>query len=206
MTQIAEVILNPRQERGTGAARSVRREEKVPGILYGGKQEPTLVSVEKRWLIKEMHQPGLMNKLFEVKGTKKKELVLIRDIQLHPVKDLPIHIDFMRVDEKKEIHLSIPLHFINEDKSQGIKRGGVLSVIHQSLEVVCLAKKIPDNIVVDLEKAGVGFALHQSDIVLPEGVRFAHPDRQETLATIVPPKIKGEEENSEEEKPENSEE
>lgn len=176
-----------RNTTGTGNARAVRREKRVPGVIYGIKKDPESVSLDEKILTKEIMTPGFFSRLYAVSINGKEQPVLIKDVQLHPVTDRVMHIDFQRVDKTSKIHVSIPIIFINEDKSPGVKRGGMVNVVHHTLEVVCLATAIPESLTVDLTGTESNQAIHLGDLKLPKGVEAAHPERDHTIATIVPP-------------------
>jgi large subunit ribosomal protein L25 len=186
-TTIIKLDAFERGQAGTGPARAVRREGFVPAVLYGDNKEPLHLKVEERLLIKELHQSGFYTKLFDLKVGSKNYRTIARAVQLHPVSDRPLHVDFMHVG--KEITLSIPLHVTNEEKCPGIKKGGVLNLVHHTVEVACDPNHIPEFLEIDLSTADIGFVVHQKDMALPKGMRFVHAHPDETLATIVPPKV-----------------
>lgn len=172
---------------GTGAARATRLEGQVPAVIYGNKQDPELVSVDEKTLTREIYTSGFYSRLYAVSVNGKEQPVLIKDVQLHPVSDRVIHVDFQRVNKDSKIHVSVPVVFINEDKSPGVKRGGMVNVVHHTLEVICLATAIPEKLEVDLSGAEANQSIHLEDLKLPEGVEAAHPERDHTIATIVAP-------------------
>lgn len=185
MSAIETIVVQPRTSSGTGAARATRREGLVPGIVYGNNKEPQLVSLDPRVLVREMYKPGFFSRLFTISLEGKEESVLAKDIQLHPVSDAPIHVDFQRVSKTAKIHVNIPIIFINEDKSPGVKKGGIVNVVNHSLEVICPAGSIPEQFTVDLAGMDINQAVHIEDLKLPAGVVAAHADRDHTIATIV---------------------
>ncbi len=191
MTAVAQLVVSSRNGAGTGPAREVRRHGLVPAILYGDDKEPTLLAIEERVLVKEMRHPDFFSTLYEVEIAGKKQKTLIRDVQLHPVNDRPLHVDFMRVSEKSHISVAVPLVFLNEEKSPGLKKGGILNVLHYTVEVICSATNILHQLEVDLKSADIGYTLHQHDIKLPQGMKFAS-SRDEALASIIAPKTKEE--------------
>jgi len=191
MAAVAQLEVISRENVGTGPARAVRRTGFVPAILYGDQKESLLLAIEERILTKEMRHPDFFNTLYEINVGGKKQQVLIRDVQLHPVSDRPLHVDFMRVSEKSHISVSVPLVFLNEEKSPGLKKGGVLNVLHYNVDVICSATNILQQLEVNLAPADIGYTLHQHDIKLPQGMRFAL-NRDEALASIIAPKVKGE--------------
>jgi len=176
-----------RERAGKGAARAVRKEGLVPGVIYGDKQEPVLLSMDPRVILSEMARPGFWTRQFEVEIDGKKTLTLCQDLQVHVVTDAPIHIDFLRIREDSEVTVEIPVKFINETASPGLKRGGVLNVVRSAVECTCKANAIPENLVADLTGFEVGDSLHISAIELPAGVVPTITDRDFTVATVVAP-------------------
>lgn len=185
MTSVDVLIAQARNASGTGAARATRREGLVPGVVYGNNKEPEMIAVDPKVLVKEYHKPGFFSRLYTISVEGKEQHVLAKDIQLHPVTDQPLHVDFQRISKNAKINVNVPVIFINDDKCPGIKRGGMLNVVHHSLEVICPAAAIPEQITVDLAGVGPNQSIHITDIKLPEGVVPAHPERDNTLATIV---------------------
>lgn len=179
--------LTVRDSIGGGASRALRRQGMVPGILYGSGKENVALSVDPRDIMKGLNTSGFYSKIYEIKVKNAKERVLVRDVQLHPVTDQPMHIDFMRVSKGAKIHLYIPIHFKNEDKCPGLKRGGVLNVVLHSLEVTCSVDNIPDHIEVDLEGLEIGHSIHTDQIQLGDGVVPTHPERDITIVTLLAP-------------------
>jgi large subunit ribosomal protein L25 len=165
----------------------------VPGVIYGAKKDPNLISVEERLLTKLLHQGGFFSTLFDVKVNGKAERVLARDVQFDPVSDKPVHIDFLRVSAATSVHVEVSVHFINEDKCPGIKGGGVLNVVRHEVELTCRADAIPQHIEVDLAGLDIGDGVHISMVKLPEGVHPTITDRDFTIATIAAPTVVREE-------------
>lgn len=185
MSSIETIVVQSRAASGTGAARATRREGLVPGIIYGDNKEPQLIALDPRILIKEMYKSGFFSRLFTLSLDGKEQHVLAKDIQLHPVSDHPLHIDFQRVRKDAKINVNVPLAFINDDKAPGVKKGGAINIVHHSLEVICPANAIPEQIVVDLGKLEINQGIHVTDLKLPAGVVPAHQERDATLVTIV---------------------
>lgn len=185
MSSVETIVVQSRTATGTGAARATRRDGLVPGIIYGNKKNPEMVALDPRILIKEMYKPGFFSRLFTISLDGKEQHVLAKDIQLHPVTDQPLHIDFQRVSKDAKIHVNVPLHFINDDKAPGVKKGGAVNIVHHTLEVICPANAIPEQIIIDLAKLEINQGIHINDLKLPTGVVPAHPDRDNTLVTIV---------------------
>ena len=178
---------SPRTASGTGGARSVRNAGLVPGIIYGNKTDPEMIALEPKELMGQCLQPGFFSKLFSLSVNGAEQQVLAKDVQYHPVTDLPVHVDFMRVTRDAKIRVYVPISFINEDKAPGIKRGGVLNVVHHTIELVCPAHSIPQKLTVDLSGRDINQTIHLEELNLPEGVVAAHAERDNTIATIVAP-------------------
>ena len=168
MSSVETIVVQPRTSSGTGAARATRREGLVPGVVYGSNKEPNLIAVDPRVLTREMYKPGFFSRLFTLSLAGKEEYVLAKDIQLHPVSDAPMHIDFQRVSKDGKIHINLPISFIKQDKCPGVKKGGIVNVVHHALEVICPANAIPEQLVVDLSGMEIGQAVHIADLKLPK--------------------------------------
>lgn len=186
MTKVFEV--NLRTKTGTGSARQVRRLDMVPGIVYGNKQEPANISVKSKDILMEYTSKRFFSTLYQLNIEGKLVDVLVKDVQLHPVTDNALHIDFLRVDRKSLITVAVPVKYINEDKSPSLKRGGMLNVVIHELEIKCPPHMIPAEIVVDLTGAESHKSIVLDDIALPEGVKPSNAARDHVLATIVAPK------------------
>lgn len=187
MTQTIDLTAELRDRAGKGTARQTRRANRVPAVIYGNKEKPVMISLEYNQFSRELHRPGFFTHLFNIQVDGQTHHVLPRDVQLDPVTDRPIHVDFLRVSEAAEIIVKIPCEFLNQDKSPGLKRGGVLNVVRHEIEVSCRANAIPDRITVDLAGWDLNTSIHISAITLPEGVRPTITDRDFTVATIAAP-------------------
>ena len=176
-----------RERAGKGASRALRREGRVPAVIYGDNQEPVMVHVEEKALNKLLGTGHFMNSVVMVDVGGKAARTLPKDVAFHPVSDRPLHVDFMRIGEHSSVHVEVPVIFQNEDASPGIKRGGVLNIVRHELELVCDAASIPDDVIVDLTGTEVGDTIHISHVKLPEGAKSAIEDRDFTIATIVAP-------------------
>jgi large subunit ribosomal protein L25 len=176
-----------RERAGKGASRALRREGRVPAVIYGNNEEPTTVHLEEKALMKALHTGHFMNSVVMVGVGGKDVRTLPKDVSFHPVTDRPLHVDFLRISEHAKVTVNVPVHFINELAAPGIKRGGVLNVVRHELELVCDAAEIPDEIAVDLTGFEVGDSIHISAVTLPKGVMSAITDRDYTIATIVAP-------------------
>ena len=187
MTETHQLSVQLRQRAGKGAARSVRREGRVPGVIYGGKQEPVLISIDPLELKRELHKIGFFATLFDLKLDGAAHRVLARDVQFDPVTDKPLHVDFLRVAADTKVTVEVPVVFRNEPASPGLKRGGVLNIVRHQIELVCAADSIPHELEFDLTGLDIGDAIHISAIKLPAGVTPAITDRDFTVATLVAP-------------------
>jgi len=176
-----------RERAGKGASRELRRNGRVPAVIYGDKKEPLGIHVEGKVLMKMMETGHFMNTVVEVVVGKDKHRTLPKDVQFHPVTSRPIHVDFFRLAKDAVVQVAIPVHFANEEGSPGLKRGGVLNIVRHDLELICDATKIPDQIVIDLAGLDIGDSIHISAVTLPEGSKSAIEDRDFTIATVVAP-------------------
>ncbi len=178
-----------RAQVGKGAARATRRLGKVPAVIYGANKDPEPISISPAQLRTALGQPGFFATLFDIDIDGNQQQVLCRDLQVHPVTDVPMHLDFLRVTERTRINLEIQVTFTNEEESPGLKGGGVLNIVRYAVEVVCRAGAIPEEFVADLTGLEVGDSIHISDISLPEGVKPTITDRDFTIATIAAPTV-----------------
>lgn len=185
MADTVEIKATARGATGKGAARSVRREGKVPGVVYGETGAPETVAVDHNDLFKLIQRGRFMSTVFDLDVDGKKTRVLPRDIQLDPVKDNPIHVDFQRVLPSSRVRVSVPVRFVNEALSPGLKRGGVLNIVRREVEVTCPANAIPEVFEFSLEGLEIGRSIHISATKLPEGVRPTILNRDFTVATIA---------------------
>jgi len=176
-----------RERAGKGASRHLRREGRVPAVIYGGKEEPTLIHVEAKELVRQLGTGHFMNSIVEISLGGKTLRTLPKDVALNPVTDRPEHVDFMRLSKGATFHVNVPVVFINEEASPGLKKGGVLNVVRHELDLICDAEHIPSEIEVDVTGKDVGDAIHISDVTLPEGAESAINDRDFTIATLVAP-------------------
>jgi large subunit ribosomal protein L25 len=174
---------------GKGAARALRRDNKVPAVIYGDKRPPQGIALDGHELHLRLHGGGFMTSVFEISVDGKTERVIPRDYQVDPVRDIPIHVDFLRVGKDTVLQIDVPVHFVNHDKSPGIKRGGVLNIVRHSVELFVSADAIPEAIELDLAGADIGDSLHVSAVKLPEGARPAIRDRDFTIATVAAPTV-----------------
>ena len=176
-----------RERAGKGASRALRRDGRVPAVIYGGKEEPTMIHVEAKELIRQLGTGHFMNSIVEIEIDGKAIKTLPKDVSLHPVTDRPEHADFLRLAKGAKVEVSVPVIFTNEEASPGLKKGGVLNVVRHELDLVCEADAIPSEIEIDVEGKEVGDSIHISELKLPEGSESAITDRDFTIATLVAP-------------------
>jgi large subunit ribosomal protein L25 len=189
MAEVEIVPASPRDGAGKGSARQARREGLVPAVIYGNKEEPILLTLERRVLIRELDNPQFFIQLVDVEIGGAKHRVLPRDVQFHPVSDAPMHVDFLRFDPKRKITAAVPVVFQGEEESPGLKSGGVLNVVRYEVEVLCTADNIPPELILQLAGLEVGDSMHASAVNLPDGVEFVITDRDFTIATIAAPTV-----------------
>ncbi|KUO49595.1 MAG: 50S ribosomal protein L25 [Sphingomonadales bacterium BRH_c3] len=192
-----------RERAGKGASRALRRDGRVPAVIYGGKEEPVMIHVEAKELARQLGTGHFMNSIVEIDLGGKRIRTLPKDVALHPVTDRPEHADFLRMTKGGKIEVSVPVVFTNEEASPGLKKGGVLNVVRHEIELICENDKIPGEIVIDVTGKEVGDSIHISEVNLPEGSESAITDRDFTIATLVAPsalkKAEGAESDAEEE-------
>jgi len=183
---MSDIVLSVevRERTGTGGARETRRNGFVPGVLYGGDQGPVAIALKDNEVVKAINSGKFLAQMITIDHKGEKQSVLTRDVQFHPVRDEPVHIDFQRVDESTVITVEVTVQFHNDEKSPGLKRGGVLNVVRHAIEVDVPAGSIPDQIDVDLSGYDIGDSVHISSVTLPEGVTPSITDRDFTIATI----------------------
>ena len=174
-----------RERAGKGAARSLRRDNKVPAVIYGGSEAPVTITLDSKYVNLEYRKGMMLTHLCDLDLDGKKNVVLARDVQLHPVTDIVEHVDFLRVTPKTKIAVMIPVHYINEDKSPSMKEKGVLNVVRYEVELLCSAMDIPEYINVDLTGVEMGATIRVSQVKLPEGTKPVIQGRDFVMATIT---------------------
>jgi large subunit ribosomal protein L25 len=184
---MAEIVLNVevRERAGSGASRAVRREGKVPGVLYGGKQDPVAIAVKSGEFRKALYTGKLLGHLVTLRFGDETQPVIAKDVQFHPVTDEPTHFDLYRVDAHQQIRIAVPVHFRNQEGSPGIKRGGTLNINLHELELLVPADRIPEEIVVDLTGLDIGDTVRAADIKLPAGAELDSHLSDATVASIA---------------------
>jgi len=176
-----------RDRAGKGASRALRREGRVPAVIYGQKNEPLSIHVEEKLLSKMLSTGHFMNSVVMIDVAGKATRTLPKAVDFHPVTSRPMHVDFLRISEHTKVHVAVPLRFDNEEASPGLKRGGVLNTVIHELELVCDAASIPNEIHIPLDGLEIGDSIHISQVNLPNGVEPANKDEDFTVATIVAP-------------------
>ena len=176
-----------RERAGKGASRALRREGRIPAVIYGGKEEPTTIHIEEKELVRQLMTGHFMNSIVNIEIGGESVRTLPKDVALHPVTDRPTHADFLRLAKDAKVEVSIPVVFMNEEDSPGLKKGGVLNVVRHEVDLICAADKIPSEIEIDVTGKEVGDSIHISEVSLPEGSESAITDRDYTIATLVAP-------------------
>ncbi len=189
MAEIRTLKVHKRDGAGKGAARASRKAGLVPGVIYGNKQDPLLISIEPNVLQKEMNHKGFWTHQYELEVEGKKERVLCQDVQRHCVNDKFLHVDFLRISPRSKLHLSVPLKVLNEEICPGVKKGGILNIIMREIDIVCTPANLPDEIEVDLGSFDIGDSLNLEEIKLPSGVSLNYANTDVTVATLIMPNI-----------------
>jgi large subunit ribosomal protein L25 len=185
-TTVKELKATARPSVGKGAARAERRAGRVPGVIYGNNQPPLPISVDDRELRQRILAGRFLTTIYDIELEGKKHRVIPRDFHLDPVKDFPVHVDFMRLGEGATIRISVPLHVIKSESSPGVKRGGTVNIVTHTIDLECSVDNIPQYIDADASGLEIGYSLHLSDVTLPAGVKSLTRE-DATLVTIVPP-------------------
>ena len=187
MAQVQELKVEAREGRGKGPSYQARQKGLIPGIVYGGKGEPVTVSVDGRTLERHIEKGDFLTTLLMLDVGGKKTRVIPRQLQLDPVSDRPVHVDFMRLEEGAKVRLEIPVHFKGQGESPGLKKGGVLNVVRHEMELICPADRIPNEVLVDVSALDINESIHISALTLPEGVKPTIRGRDFTVCSIVAP-------------------
>jgi large subunit ribosomal protein L25 len=185
MPEIISLSAELRDRAGKGPARATRRAGRVPGIIYGDGKDPVAISLEPRELARAINRAGFFATLVDVSVDGGVQRTLAREVQHHPVSDTALHVDFMRVAAGARVNVSVPVHFINQDRAPGLRRGGILNVIRHAIDIACNVDAIPDQVVVDLDGLEIGDRIHIEAVTLPEGVRPMLASRDSTIASIA---------------------
>lgn len=176
-----------RERVGKGSSRALRRKDFIPAVIYGEKKDALSIAVKYKEIFYKIHAGAFLTTIATIHLGKEKIKVLPKSYQLDPIKDYPIHVDFLRISDKSEVIVHIPIHFSNEENSPGLKYGGVLNIVRHELECVVSATNIPDSIDIDLSGYEVGDSIHLSSVKLPEGVKSHVNESDATIATIAAP-------------------
>ena len=189
MAETTKVVAKKRDRAGKGGARSSRRDGLIPAVIYGDKQPPLSIAVEPKSIERELHKEGFFNHQLKIDVEGTDYAVLPRDVQVDPVTDKPLHLDFLRVGPDSIITVQVPVHFKNEGQAPGIKRGGVLNVVLHEITVRTKPASIPEYFEVDLTGLEIGHSIHLSTLAVPEGVRVVSRDKNATVASIAAPTV-----------------
>jgi large subunit ribosomal protein L25 len=187
MSDVVSLAAELRYRAGKGGARENRRAGRIPAVIYGNKQQPVLIALDGVELLKHLRQPGFMAHVFEITVDSARERVLPREVQRDPVSGKPLHVDFMRFGAGTRIHVEVQVKFESEDKAPGLKKGGVLNIVHHTVDLVCSPDAIPESLTVDLSGLELGDVIHADAIKLPDGVELGEDDPQATIASIAAP-------------------
>lgn len=182
-----ELKAETRERVGKGSSRELRRNGLIPAVIYGDKQAPLSIALSTKEVTMKIHAGGFMTTVATIDVNGEKIRVLPKDYQLDPVRDFTMHVDFLRVSKDSQVTVEVPVHFENEEKSPGLKAGGVLNIVRHEVELNVAADDIPEFLTVDLSGLKVGDAIHISNIKLPKGATPVIGDRDFTVATIVAP-------------------
>ncbi len=189
MAQAIIMTAEVRDRAGKGAARATRRAGRVPAVIYGNQEDPQMISLDPVQLVQQINKKGFFARVCEVDVAGDKQKVLPRDIQLDPVTDRPLHVDFMRFTATTRVNVEIEVRYLNEDQCPGLRGGGVLNIVRYTIEALCRPDDIPDFLTIDLEGLEIGDSVHISSVDLPNGVTPTITDRDFTILTIAAPTI-----------------
>lgn len=206
MREVSVLSAFSRNSVGTNKSKKIRKENKIPAIIYGDGKNPEPVSLQKTDLRIEINRSSFLNKIYDLSIDDKKVRVIVQSISQHPVTDELEHIDFLRVNDETKVTIEVPVNFINESLSPGIKRGGVLNIVRYSVEVICPVSKIPDAFEFDLDGLEIGDSIHISHTSIEEGIETTIKDRDFTVASILAPSALVSSESSEDKEADNAEE
>lgn len=187
MVEVVSFAVESRERAGKGAARAVRRQGLVPGVIYGNKQAPVLIQMDPRQLVAALNKPGFYTHQYDLQLNGETHRVMAQDVQFDVLTDKPAHVDFLRISKDAEVTAEVPVEFINHEKSPGLKRGGTLNIVRHDIEVIAKPDDLPESIVCDLTGLDLNDSLHISAVTLPAGVRTVISDRDFTIATLAAP-------------------
>ena len=187
MSEALNLPAEARERAGKGASRALRREGRTPAVIYGGKEEPTLIHVEQKELVRQLMTGHFMNSIVNIEIGGQTIRTLPKDVAFHPVTDRPTHVDFLRLTGDSVVEVQVPVVFVNEDASPGLKKGGVLNIVRHELDLLCPNADIPEEIQIDVTGREIGDSIHISSVTLPAGVTSVITDRDFTIATVIAP-------------------
>ena len=187
MSEALTLPAEARERAGKGASRALRRDGRVPAVIYGGKEQPTMIHVEAKELVRQLGTGHFMNSIVNIEIGGKTIRTLPKDVAFHPVTDRPLHVDFLRLTGDSKVEVSVPVVFVNEDASPGLKKGGVLNIVRHELDLLCPNADIPEEIQIDVTGREIGDSIHISSVTLPKGVSSVITDRDFTIATVIAP-------------------
>lgn len=193
----AQLTASVRDRVGKGAARSLRRQGQIPAVIYGDKKEPLSISLSANETTKSVRSGGFLSHVIEIDVDGKAHKVIPRDYQLDPVRDELVHVDFLRIGAGSRLNIEVPVHFLNEEQSPGLKKGAVLNIVRHTIEVSCPADAIPESFEIDLSGYDVGDSIHISTVTMPDNVTPTITDRDFTIATLAAPSALRSESNEE---------
>jgi large subunit ribosomal protein L25 len=199
MADIVSLAAEPRERAGKGAARATRRAGRIPAVIYGNKETPIMISIHPIDLMHQIRGGGFFSSVYEIEAEGNKHRVLPRDIQLHPVTDQPLHIDFMRFSKSTRLVVEVPVVFVGEEVCPGLRQGGVLNIVRHAIEMRASPDNIPESIEIDLSSYNIGDSVHISSVRLPNDVELTIVDRDFTVVTIAAPTVNVEVTESDEE-------
>jgi large subunit ribosomal protein L25 len=189
MADIVSLAAEPRERAGKGAARATRRAGRIPAVIYGNKETPIMISIHPIDLMHQIRGGGFFSSVYEIEAEGNKHRVLPRDIQLHPVTDQPLHVDFMRFSKSTRLVVEVPVVFLGEEDCPGLRQGGVLNIVRHAIEMRASPDQIPESIEIDLSSYNIGDSVHISSVKLPDDVELTITDRDFTVATIAAPTV-----------------
>ncbi|MDH5649034.1 MAG: 50S ribosomal protein L25/general stress protein Ctc [Gammaproteobacteria bacterium] len=184
-----ELTAEVREGKGTGASRRLRRTSKIPGIIYGGGKDPAMVAFDHDTVYHLLEHEAFHTSILNIKTGNTAEQAILRDVQMHPFRQIVLHMDLQRISASEKIHMRVPLHFVGEDIAPGVKQqGGMVSHLMTEVDITCLPKDLPEYLAVDLSNLHIGDSVHMSDIPLPDGVEIttlAHGGDDQGVATVM---------------------
>ena len=189
MADIVSLAAEPRERAGKGAARATRRAGRIPAVIYGNKETPIMISIHPIDLMHQIRGGGFFSSVYEIEAEGNKHRVLPRDIQLHPVTDQPLHVDFMRFSKSTRLVVEVSVVFLGEEDCHGLRQGGVLNIVRHAIEMRASPDQIPESIKIDLSSYNIGDSVHISSVKLPDDVELTITDRDFTVATIAAPTV-----------------